>query len=347
MRRKNSLLFVKVFMLSILVASPFLVKQALPKKEKLDEIIYEDGLHYIDKEDSNTNKNTNSNITTDSNSNVIFNSNTNINSNTNSNTNSNKPTNSNSNSNSNSEVKNPVYQQKGTFVPVDDSYFKDALFIGDSRTVGIKEYGKLKEATYFCDTGMSIYNIYSRKVSISGVGKVDLKKLLSTKKYGKIYIMLGINEIGYPLDNSAKKFREVVQYIQKSQPNAIIIIQANLHVSKAKSDNNSTFNNKRIDKYNSKLAAIADSKRIFYIDANGIFDDGKGNLKAETTFDNVHIYAKYYIEWTKYIKEHGIKIETDEGKKEEPKEEENPDKTSEENNSNKEDSKDEEDRQNA
>lgn len=320
MRRKNSLLFVKAFMLSILVASPFLVKQALPKREKLDELVYEEDLNHDNKKDSDTNENIDSNT----NSNEIFN--TNINSNQNdkkdSNTNSNKPSSSNSNSNSNSETKKPVYTQKGTFVTVDDSYFKDALFIGDSRTVGIKEYGKLKEATYFCDTGMSIYNIYSRKVSISGVGKVDLKKLLSTKQYGKVYIMLGINEIGYPLDNSVKKFREVVQYIQEAQPNAIIVIQANLHVSKAKSDTDSTFNNKRIDKYNSKLAAIADSKRVFYIDANGIFDDGKGNLKAETTFDNVHIYAKYYVEWTKYIKEHAIKIETN--KEEPPKKEEIP-----------------------
>lgn len=320
MRRKNSLLFVKAFMLSILVASPFLVKQALPKREKLDELVYEEDLNHDNKKDSDTNENIDSNT----NSNEIFN--TNINSNQNdkkdSNTNSNKPSSSNSNSNSNSETKKPVYTQKGTFVTVDDSYFKDALFIGDSRTVGIKEYGKLKEATYFCDTGMSIYNIYSRKVSISGVGKVDLKKLLSTKQYGKVYIMLGINEIGYPLDNSVKKFREVVQYIQEAQPNAIIVIQANLHVSKAKSDTDSTFNNKRIDKYNSKLASIADSKRVFYIDANGIFDDGKGNLKAETTFDNVHIYAKYYVEWTKYIKEHAIKIEIN--KEEPPKKEEIP-----------------------
>ena len=37
------------------------------------------------------------------------------------------------------------------FTTVDASYFDDALFIGDSRTVGIAEYGSLKNATYFAD----------------------------------------------------------------------------------------------------------------------------------------------------------------------------------------------------
>ena len=32
---------------------------------------------------------------------------------------------------------------------VDASYFDDALFIGDSRTVGLKEYGTLNNATFF------------------------------------------------------------------------------------------------------------------------------------------------------------------------------------------------------
>ncbi len=304
MKRKNSLLFVQVFMLSVLIASPFLVKQAFPKKEKIDvditDIVYDEDISSKEEEDTNSNENKDSNV----------NSNTNSNKNEEdkkeSNENSNKTSNTNSNSASN--VK-PDYIQKGEFAKVEDSYFKDALFIGDSRTVGIKEYGKLKEATYFCDTGMSIYNIYSRKVSIPDVGKVDLKKLLSTKKYGKIYIMLGINEIGYPLDNSAKKFKEVVQYIRDAQPEAIIVIQANLHVTKEKSDSDSTFSNKRIDKYNKKLADIADGKNVYYLDANEIFDDGSGNLKASYTFDNVHIYAKYYVNWTDYLKDHAIKFE--------------------------------------
>lgn len=313
MKRKNSLLFVQVFLLSILVAAPFLIKQVFFENKKMDKDIFE-----IVDMNFNTNDNTDSNENKDSNKNSSSNENKNSNSNTNSS--SSKPT----NSNSNSSEEQPVYKTIATFNKVENSYFDDALFIGDSRTVGIKEYGKLKNATYFCDTGMSIYNIYSRKVSISGLGKVDLKKLLSSKKYGKIYIMLGINEIGYSLDNSTKKFREVVQYIRKTQPEAIVVIQANLHVTKEKSDKESIFSNKRIDNYNKKLSSIADNKNVFYLDANSIFDDGKGNLKASYTFDNVHLLAKYYVNWTDYLKDHAVVLEKPE---ELPKEDLKPEET--------------------
>lgn len=275
MRSKNSLLFVKTFLLSILVATPFLIKQALPKKEKKDHSSDIGMVDIIDQKKEEDNSNNQNETNTNSNSNVT-----------------------------------PNLPEEPTILwtKVEDSYFDDALFIGDSRTVGIKEYGKIKNATYFCDTGMSIYNIYSRKISVPGVGKVDIKNLLSTKKYGKIYIMLGINEIGNSLDTNTKKFKEVIQYIRKVQPDATIIIQANLHVTKQKSDAGETFSNKRIDKYNKKLSEIADNKKIFYIDANEIFDDGNGNMKKMYTGDNVHIYAKYYVNWTDYLKENAVVI---------------------------------------
>jgi len=57
----------------------------------------------------------------------------------------------------------------------DNSYFSDALFIGDSRTVGIGAFGNIKNATFFANTGMSIYNLPKTRVSIDGVGKVSLK----------------------------------------------------------------------------------------------------------------------------------------------------------------------------
>ena len=111
-------------------------------------------------------------------------------------------------------------------------YFTDALFIGDSRTVGIAEYGTIKNATYFANTGMSVYNIWSQKIDISSVGKVSLDELLDKQNFGKVYIMLGINEIGYNMSQTAKKYQELVKYVNTKQPKAIIYLQANLHVTK-------------------------------------------------------------------------------------------------------------------
>lgn len=82
------------------------------------------------------------------------------------------------------------------FATVDKSYFKDVLFIGDSRTVGLFEYGQIEGANFFANTGMNVYNVREKTVSVSNLGNVTLDKLLSSKQYGKIYLMLGINELG-------------------------------------------------------------------------------------------------------------------------------------------------------
>lgn len=177
----------------------------------------------------------------------------------------------------------------------------DALFIGDSRTVGIMEYANLNEADFFCSTGMSVFDVLKDRISVPYVGKVTLSELLTNKTYGKIYVMLGINELGYDFNNIIKKYTEVINFISDNQPNSIIFIQANLHVSKKRSESDDYINNTGINRLNSALAEFANNDTIFYIDANYLFDDEEGNLSADKTSDNAHLYGKYYLDWGKWI----------------------------------------------
>lgn len=187
------------------------------------------------------------------------------------------------------------------------NYFDDALFIGDSRVVGRQLCGNLDNATYFAVNGASVYNISNEYVKVNGIGNVNLNQLLLRKKFGKVYILLGINGIGYDLDKSVKKYKELIDSILAKQPNAIICIEANLHVSKVKANSNKIFSNSRINSLNSKLASLVNNKNIFYLDANKIFDDGKGNLASKYTSDGLHLYPKYYKEWTNWIEKNGMK----------------------------------------
>lgn len=75
--------------------------------------------------------------------------------------------------------KNSKYEKQ----TVGKEYFDDALFIGDSRTVGISEYGDLNNATFFANTGMSVYNVFKKNVSVPKVGKLKLEQLLTYKKF--------------------------------------------------------------------------------------------------------------------------------------------------------------------
>ena len=48
---------------------------------------------------------------------------------------------------------------QNVFQKVDKSYLDDALFIGHSRTLGLMEYGGVSQASYFADSGMSVFNL--------------------------------------------------------------------------------------------------------------------------------------------------------------------------------------------
>ena len=192
------------------------------------------------------------------------------------------------------------------FMTVEPAYFDDALFIGDSRTVGIYEYGVLEGADFFCNVGMSVYSVHKAEVNIPSVGKTTLTKLLETGKYGKVYIMLGMNELGYSLNKTISKYEELINEVRTLQPDAIIYLQANLRVTKKRSESDSIYNNTKINRINSAVAAYANDKDIFYIDVNPLFDDGEGNFDKKYTNDNTHPFARYYTEWSKWLCEMAV-----------------------------------------
>lgn len=189
----------------------------------------------------------------------------------------------------------PAPAQTGVqFVESGREYFDDALFIGDSRTEGIRDYGTLKNAQYFCHRGLSSYQIDNSPVN----GKT-IWEFLNGKKFGKIYVMLGINEVGNDIEYTASAFRKLVDGIKEVQPDAIIYIQANLHVASfAETD---IINNERINALNSKLSELADNNKVFFLDANGIFDNEYGALPDDCTSDGIHFLAKYYSNWCDWL----------------------------------------------
>lgn len=180
-------------------------------------------------------------------------------------------------------------------------YFDNTLFIGDSRTVGLSEYGDLGNAEAFADNGMSVYKIWNTTVTLRSGKKSKLEPLLTENKYDKIYIMLGINELGYDFDQTVEQYGQLIKDIKKMQPSALIFVEANLHITKEKSNTSKIFNNENIDHFNQAVKNIAEEASVHYLDVNEHFDDGEGSLKKEYTGDGTHVYGKYYAEWIEWI----------------------------------------------
>lgn len=186
--------------------------------------------------------------------------------------------------------------QSFQFVESDISYLNDALFIGDSRTVGLEENSKITELTdadFFCDVGLASH------AALSSAESGTLGSMLESNNYGKIYIMLGINEVGNNFDTTMSNYSELVNIIRQKAPNAIIYIEANLRVAEYAQTGGIT--NERINTLNSMMQALADNQHIFYIDINPIFDDGYGNLREDVTPDGIHVQGKYTINWRDWL----------------------------------------------
>lgn len=188
----------------------------------------------------------------------------------------------------------------------DRSYFDDALFIGDSRTMGLYEYGDLGKAVVIADSGMSVYKVWEKEIEAEDGSIETLQTLLEKRTFGKIYVMLGINELGYAFEPTAKKFGELVETIRQTQPEAIIYLEANLHITKEKSDSSDIFNNDNINRFNGVMEQLADGKQVFYLDVNPLFDNEEGCLSPDYTTDKVHVLGKYYADWVDWILQNAV-----------------------------------------
>ena len=184
---------------------------------------------------------------------------------------------------------------------VDSTWYEDVLFIGDSRTVGLREYARSGNADYFCGVGMSVFNIQTSKTEDLGFTKQYLEDLLASRTYGKVFINLGINECGYSTSSLVSAYKDLIKLVQKYQPNAKIVIQAIMTVTKNYAGGASYFQPDHIFSINRKLANLADGASVFYIDVNVYFTDQDGFLYRDLTGDGCHLYASYYRVWRDWI----------------------------------------------
>lgn len=198
------------------------------------------------------------------------------------------------------------------YATVEDDYFLDALFIGDSRIEGMAFYGALREADYLYMHGTSVWNIMVadlnwRHEMDNFSYNVNFFNVLRAKSYNKIYIMLGINELGNASSRAFKdQYQEVINEVRDLQPDAIIYILGIMNVTAAQSESSYYINNDAINSRNYWAAQLADGKTIFYIDVNPAVCDENGCLKSDWSSDGVHLRAEYYIEVTKYLKTRAI-----------------------------------------
>lgn len=199
------------------------------------------------------------------------------------------------------------------FGQVEDEYFADALFIGDSRTVGLYEYAGLENiATFYASTGLTVYKMFdSPIVKVPGqIQKQTIEEALQEKQFAKIYLMIGINEMGTgTVETFMAKYKEAVEHLKEMQPDAIIYLQAIIKVTTKRSEQGDYINNEGIEARNAEIAKLADGQKVFFLDVNPLICDETGGMNPSYTFDGVHLEARYIPIWKDFLKQNAVVLD--------------------------------------
>ena len=194
---------------------------------------------------------------------------------------------------------------------VEDSYFDDAVFIGNSRTEGFMLYAGLSNATYFTAVGLMVDTIFTEPYAQVDGEKMTIIDALKTKEFSKVYIMLGMNELGWVYGSVYQEYYgRIIDTIREINPDAVIYIQSILPVSSEKSEKDKIYNNPRILEFNALLHQLAEEKEVYYINVAEAVSDENGCLPEGASFDGVHLTPEYCGKWREYLKTHTITTDT-------------------------------------
>jgi len=189
--------------------------------------------------------------------------------------------------------------------PMNDDYFSDAAFMGNSLMDGFRLFSGLTTCDYYAATSMTVVGATTKAcITLDNGTPGTLVQGLSQEAYGKIYILLGINEIGYDVDTFIDYYSQMLDEIIAAQPDCDIYVMGLTPVSEAKSSSSDTFNMKRINDYNTALHQLAADKGCYYMDLVSALAGPDGYLPASETTDGVHFSAKVYQTWLDYVRTH-------------------------------------------
>ena len=181
---------------------------------------------------------------------------------------------------------------------MDNSYFQNAAFVGDSRTDGFLIYSGIGTGKNLTSNGLSIFKLEEKKALTIDGEKYTLLEALALEQYSQVYLSLGVNELGYYNDAGFyQSYCAAIDHIRRLQPQAVIYIQGLIPLNEgqivAANGNKYNLTNDHLRVYNDLMRQAAEEKQAVFLDLYTEFVDENGELPAEGSHDGVHLSAEY------------------------------------------------------
>ncbi|MBE5850066.1 MAG: hypothetical protein E7298_07915 [Lachnospiraceae bacterium] len=195
-----------------------------------------------------------------------------------------------------------------------DGYMNRCVFLGDSRTVAMVNYGLINDDAALAQIGIS-HPSFKNNTFVNNAGKeYTLKTYLASHQAPVIYIALGVNGINDPSEEHYKStFEDLIDNVMDLSPNSNIVLMSIGPVN----DNGpykKTVQNSWIVKYNDFLLNTAKDKHLFYLDISEILTGSDGQVKSEYNGgDGLHYSSSGCKAIFDYIVEHPVPGISDDG----------------------------------
>ena len=186
---------------------------------------------------------------------------------------------------------------------VTDDWFADAAFFGNSLVDGLHRFGNLTCGDFYAGTSASVLSVGTMKdAHLSDGAAATLLDALLEKQYQKIYVLLGINELGFTVEGFVDLYAELLDTIAAAEENAALYIMSLTPITEQRSNNGDLFTREKVLRFNQAIREMAEEKGYTYLDLYSAMADENGWLPSAESTDGVHFTPDKYLEWSELMR---------------------------------------------
>ena len=193
--------------------------------------------------------------------------------------------------------------------PIEDSYFDDVLFAGDSRMGCMYLWGDIHNAKVEYVTSLNLWLIDSMPLD-NHADDMTMYDALATTDRNSIYLLFGINEIRSSeeyFDSWAfDQYQSILTMLRENNPDSDIDIMSTYH-PRSISGLPEPALTEHLGYVNSRLGQLAINNYMYYLDLDNGMTDEEGLIRDEYVGDGLHFGPTGTHALEDYIRTHVVR----------------------------------------
>ncbi len=192
---------------------------------------------------------------------------------------------------------------------VDDSYFADAMMVGDSLTMGFTVFKIWPPERVLAFKGISPQGFDGVQYDELSKQKIVPLDVIAQRNPRKIYLMLGTNALIFMKDEAfIHYYGLLLDQLLARAPGVEIYVESILPVSAGKAKEQPNLDNARIRHVNNLLARLANEKGVYYLNVQEVYSAKDGTIITDylaNPREGIHLNGnKAYEPWIEYMYTH-------------------------------------------